>query len=190
MNTFAHRWREPVDFPLPVRLFRARRIGELLVKRLDLFRKFTMFIGPTAINPDRMTDAVRAAYTAPHPEPNDRAAILQFVRNIPAGPDDPGAEFMGEIEDRLAAGFRDEQVTVCRGLKDPVFTEHEFLERLWLHTFPDARVIRIPDASHFVQEDAPDVAVPALLDLIQQTSARHAAGAIAGEAVRETVGSR
>jgi len=29
-----------------------------------------------------------------------------------------------------------------------------FLERLWLETFPDADVVRIPEASHFFQEDA------------------------------------
>lgn len=51
-------------------------------------------------------------------------------------------------------------------MKDPVFTEEAFLKRLWLGTFPDADVVRIADASHFVQEDAHEVIVPELLELL------------------------
>jgi haloalkane dehalogenase len=166
MNTYAHRWREKVEFPLPVRLFRANGTGELLVKRLDLFKRGLLFGGPTGIRRDRLTDTVKAAYRAPHPDAASRAAILQFVRNIPTDPDDPGAVLIGEIEKRLAAGFRDKPVKIAWGLKDAVFTEEEFLKRLWLETFPNARVVRIPQASHFVQEDAHEVVVPELLDLL------------------------
>lgn len=43
-------------------------------------------------------------------------------------------------------------------------------ERLWLDTFPDAEVLRIPDASHFVQEDAHGVVVPELIELVGRRS--------------------
>jgi pimeloyl-ACP methyl ester carboxylesterase len=34
---------------------------------------------------------------------------------------------------------------------------------LWLQTLPQAEVTRIPDSGHFVQEDAPERAVPELV---------------------------
>ena len=166
MNTFAHRWREKVNFPLAVRAFRAPGTGELLVRQLDLFKRFLLLGGPTGVRRDRLTDDVRRAYRAPHPDAASRVAILQFVRNIPSDGDEPNALLAGEIESRLVAGFRDKRVKICWGLKDPVFTEMDFLKRLWLDTFPDAEVLRIPHASHFVQEDAHEVVVPELLELV------------------------
>ena len=149
-----------------MRLFRAPGIGELLVKRLDLFKRGLLLGGPTGIRRDRLTDDVKAAYRAPHPDAASRTAILRFVRNIPAEVDEPNAVLAGEIEASLAANFRNKPVKICWGMKDPVFTEEEFLKRLWLDTFPDAQVLRIPDASHFVQEDAHEVVVPELIELV------------------------
>jgi pimeloyl-ACP methyl ester carboxylesterase len=48
-------------------------------------------------------------------------------------------------------------------LKDVAFT----LERagqLWLNTFPDAEVLRLPDAGHHLQEDAHEYIVLALIE--------------------------
>ena len=39
----------------------------------------------------------------------------------------------------------------------------EMLDLLWLDTFPEAEVTRILDAGHYLQEDAYEVIVPALL---------------------------
>jgi pimeloyl-ACP methyl ester carboxylesterase len=39
-------------------------------------------------------------------------------------------------------------------------------------TFPDAVVTRLPDAGHFVQEDAYERVVPALLDHLRNSSSR------------------
>jgi pimeloyl-ACP methyl ester carboxylesterase len=40
LNTIAHRRREEIKLPLAIRLFRNRGTGPLLVKRLDLVRRF------------------------------------------------------------------------------------------------------------------------------------------------------
>jgi pimeloyl-ACP methyl ester carboxylesterase len=168
LNTYAHRLRENLKLPIPVRLLRARGLGELLVKRLDLFKRFTLFGGPTGINPERLTDAVKMAYRAPHPHSDSRTAILRFFRNVPTEVDEPNSELLGEIENRLVADLRDKPVKICWGMNDPVFTEDEFLKRLWLDTFPGAEVVRIPHASHFVQEDAHEVVVPELLSLLNR----------------------
>ena len=39
----------------------------------------------------------------------------------------------------------------------------ELLLPRWREAFPDARVVQIPDAGHFVQEEAPDALAQAIL---------------------------
>jgi haloalkane dehalogenase len=46
-------------------------------------------------------------------------------------------------------------------MKDPAFTP-QMLE-LWRATFPNAPVLRLDDASHYLQEDAHERIVPILL---------------------------
>jgi haloalkane dehalogenase len=40
------------------------------------------------------------------------------------------------------------------------------LERLWLRTFPNAEVLRLDDAGHYLQEDAHERIVPRLLEFL------------------------
>jgi pimeloyl-ACP methyl ester carboxylesterase len=47
----------------------------------------------------------------------------------------------------------------------------EILEQAWLGTFPDAPVIRLEDAGHYLQEDAHERIAPALLEFLAQRSA-------------------
>ncbi len=54
-------------------------------------------------------------------------------------------------------------------MKDAAFTP-AVLDELWLGTFPHAAVTRVPDAGHFVQEDAYERVVPALLDHLGKSS--------------------
>ena len=43
-----------------------------------------------------------------------------------------------------------------------------YIETCWLETFPDADVMRLEDAGHFVQEDAHERIVPALVRFIAE----------------------
>src|SRR5688572_32728196 len=45
-------------------------------------------------------------------------------------------------------------------------------DRLWLKTFPGATVTRIEDAGHYLQEDAHERIVPALLENLDRKSTR------------------
>jgi pimeloyl-ACP methyl ester carboxylesterase len=56
----------------------------------------------------------------------------------------------------------------------PSFTP-QFLDDLWLRTFPDAQVTRLEDAGHFSQEDAHERIVPELLRFLAQPPDRSAA---------------
>jgi pimeloyl-ACP methyl ester carboxylesterase len=108
---------------------------------------------------------VRQAYRAPHPSWSSRTPILVFPREIPAGPEGPVADLLGEIEQALEQHFRAKPVTIVWAMKDIAFTP-QVLEQLWLKTFPDAKVTRLEDAGHYLQEDAHERIVPALVDFL------------------------
>ncbi len=44
----------------------------------------------------------------------------------------------------------------------------EYLDRLWLRDFPRAKVLRLEDAGHYLQEDAHERIVPALVNFLRR----------------------
>jgi pimeloyl-ACP methyl ester carboxylesterase len=165
LNTFAHRPPVKVKLPAPLRAFRTPVVGEVMVKGLDLFKRVFLFRSGVTKR-ERLTDQVKAAYLAPHPDWSSRTPILVFPRQIPSGPEGPVSDLLAEIEAGLAA-FADRPVKICWAMKDVAFTP-EVLERLWLETFPDADVTRIEGAGHYLQEDAHELIVPELLALLER----------------------
>ncbi|MBI5495336.1 MAG: alpha/beta fold hydrolase [Deltaproteobacteria bacterium] len=166
MNSFAHRPPKPVSLPLPLRLFRTPGLGELLVKGLHAFVHLLVFRAGV-VHPDRLTAPVRAAYLAPHPTWASRTAVLAFPRSIPNGPVGPVSDFLEDVHVGLAA-FRAKPVFIAWAMKDIGFTP-DLLEELWLGDFPGAEVLRLPDAGHYLQEDAHELIVPAMIDFLQRT---------------------
>ena len=161
LNTFAHRPRGDVPLPLPLRLFRTPGVGEVMVKGLDLFKRVFLFRAGV-VHRERLTPEVKHAYRAPHPSWSSRTPILVFPRQIPSGPEGEVSDLLAEIEQGLKRDFRSKPVGIGWAMKDIAFTP-EVLDQLWLDTFPDADVLRIEDAGHYLQEDAHERIVPALL---------------------------
>jgi pimeloyl-ACP methyl ester carboxylesterase len=142
LNTIAHRRREEIKLPLAIRLFRNRGTGPLLVKRLDLVRRFLLFrFG--IVHRDRLTPQIKRAYLQPNPTAATRTGVLVFLREVPTGPSDPVSHFWGELEDGLERHFRDKPVGIAWGMQDAAFTP-AVLDELWLGTFPHAVVTRVP----------------------------------------------
>ena len=162
LNTFAHRPPEKVPLPLPLHLFRTPGVGEVMVKGLDAFKRGLLFRAGV-MHRERLTDDVKRAYRAPHPSWSSRTPILVFPRQIPSGPEGKVSDLLADIEGRLERDFRSKPVGIAWAMKDLAFTP-EMLERLWLKTFPEAPVLRIEDAGHYLQEDAHERIVPALLE--------------------------
>ena len=67
---------------------------------------------------------------------------------------------MAAIEDGLLK-LREKPALIVWARKDPAFGREQFVQR-WLRDFPSARVTRIADASHYIQEDAPDAVAAAV----------------------------
>jgi haloalkane dehalogenase len=68
-----------------------------------------------------------------------------------------------EIEQGMKQHLRGKPVHVMWAMKDPAFTPN-FLDTLWLDTFPDATHTKLADAGHYLQEDAHERIVPELLE--------------------------
>lgn len=163
MNTFAHRPPPGTKVPSILRFIRAPVVGEILIKARHAFVKKLLF---QAIRRDRRNDTSRAAYLAPHPTYASRTGILVFPRQIPDSPTGPVSDFLDEVHTGLMA-FRERPVAFAWGTKDPVFPPGVY-KRLWQPDFPDAPILWIDKAGHFLQEDAPELIVPNLLEFLQR----------------------
>ena len=163
MNTFAHRPPAGTKVPAILRFMRAPLIGEALIKGRHLFVKRLLF---QAIRRDQLNEASRAAYLAPHPTYASRTGILVFPRQIPDGPTGPVSDFVADVHQGLLV-FRDRPVAFAWGKRDPVFPPGIY-KRLWEPDFPEAPILWLDKAGHFLQEDAPELIVPNLLEFLER----------------------
>ncbi|MBE9097936.1 alpha/beta fold hydrolase [Vacuolonema iberomarrocanum] len=168
LNTFAHRPPGKVPIPLPLRLFRTPIIGEVMVKGLNAFVKLFLFKAGL-VYPERLGDREKAAYLAPHPTWSSRTSMLVFPREIPAGSKGRVSDFVAGIHDPLVKAFSHKPVFIAWPMQDVAFTP-DFLDNLWLQDFPNAEVMRIHDAGHYIQEDAHEKVIPKLLDFLARNT--------------------
>jgi len=172
LNTYAHGFRrealppgkDKIPLPLPLRLFRTRVVGEVLVKGLDMFKRGFLF-GQGTQHHERLTPVVKRAYRNVHSGWSERTAILVFPREIPVDGGGPVIAMTAEIEEVMKRDFRSKPVEIMWAMKDPAFLP-AYLDTLWLDTFPDAKVTRLDDAGHYLQEDAHERIVPELVRFV------------------------
>ncbi|MBW2629732.1 MAG: alpha/beta fold hydrolase [Deltaproteobacteria bacterium] len=149
--------------PAILRFIRAPLVGEFMIKGRHAFVKQLLF---RAIRRDRLNAQSRAAYLAPHPTYATRTGLLVFPRQIPDSPTGPVSDFLGDVHEGLKA-FRDRPVAFAWGKKDPVFPPSVY-KRLWQPDFPEAPILWLDKAGHFLQEDAPELIVPNLLEFLER----------------------
>ena len=167
LNTAVHVPAEGLGIPLPLRLFRLPGVGELLVKGLGLFHRVFLFrVG--VVHRERLTPEVKRAYLAPHPTWASRTGVLVFPREIPPGPGTPWDDFARTVEHGLETHFRHRPVRIVWAMQDPGFVP-EWIDQMWMRTLPDADVVRLDAAGHYLQEDAHERIVPQLLDFLATT---------------------
>jgi haloalkane dehalogenase len=164
LNTWAFASWPGAPFPRLVELIRSSR-GEKFVLEKNGYVEPAL-LGTTA-HPERLTEAVMMAYRAPFPTPESRRALLCWSRDIPVSPQDPSYAEMQHIEQSLPQ-FRAIPVLLIWGMQDPVLTEPVL--RMWQRLYPHATTHELEDASHFLQEDAPE----RIVGWIKQFLAAHA----------------
>ncbi len=150
----------PEGPPLALRVLRIPGVGEQLVQGLAVFNR--VYVPAGIARPDKRSDVVRAAYRGVQGNWYERAGTLAFPRLLPVDEDDPVVRLL-EREDRFLREFRG-PVLIVWGMRDPVFDARVLAQ--WQERFPRATTVEIDEASHFLQEDAPEVIVPRLIEFL------------------------
>jgi cis-3-alkyl-4-acyloxetan-2-one decarboxylase len=151
-NTAAFR---STRIPFRIAVCRIPVLGALGVRGLNLFSRAALRMA--VVKHDRMTAAVKAGYLAPYNSWGNRQAVHRFVQDIPLKPSHPSYQTLVDVENGLSQ-FSESPMLFIWGEQDWCFTPaflDEFLER-----FPQAESLRIPDAGHYVFEDAPELILP------------------------------
>jgi len=146
MNTAAFRSQA---IPWRIAVCRWPGLGPLGVRGFNLFAKAALSMAVE--HPGSLTPAIRQGLLAPYGNWHDRVAIQRFVEDIPLRPSHPSYQTLVGIEEGLA-GLRKHPLLLIWGERDWCFTpafRKEFQRR-----FPEAEVLAIEDAGHYVFEDA------------------------------------
>ena len=154
MNTWA--WELPSFLPPFLREFRSEGLGEILALAGNLMVESI----PGGMARREIDPVMMEAYRAPFPDYWSRIATLAFQRDIPLTERDRSAPLMAEIHERLPElGV---PLTLLWGMRDRVF-QPVFLEQ-WRELFPNAKVVELADAAHYLVEDRPDAVTDAIED--------------------------
>ncbi|MBS0644418.1 MAG: alpha/beta fold hydrolase [Proteobacteria bacterium] len=106
---------------------------------------------------DRVDQTFIDAYAAPFPTPSDCIGALNFPLDLA----------LGRIREYVRAGMagvpalRTKPALLVEGMRDraiPASLAIADFRGLW----PEAPVIEVPGAGHYIQEDAPEIVIPAL----------------------------
>jgi acyl-CoA synthetase (AMP-forming)/AMP-acid ligase II/pimeloyl-ACP methyl ester carboxylesterase len=135
-------------------------IGTFLTKYSMHFLKLMAEFGVAK----RLPQEVKEGYFFPYRTIGRRTAIWDFVEDIPFESTHPSYPEMMRFAEKLPA-LSKLPVLILWGLKDPCF-HREMLPKVAAH-FPKARVVEIPDASHLVLEDKPEVVIPEILQFMR-----------------------
>jgi haloalkane dehalogenase len=111
-----------------------------------------------------LTDREFDHYVKVVPTPDSRKGIAVFPIQIRSA-----RPWMAELEPRVKSTLSSKPIVLIWGMKDPAFGAAGVLER-WKATFPQAKVIRLESAGHYIQEDAPDQIIEAIGSTFGPTS--------------------
>jgi len=161
MNTAAFR---STRCPWRIRACHIPLFGRFAVQGLNMFSRAALLMA--VAKHDRMTPAVRAGLLAPYDSWAHRTAVYRFVQDIPLNTSHPSYQTLTNVEQGLPQ-FRQHPVCLIWGMQDWCFTPW-FLDR-FLEFFPQAEAHRLPDAGHYVVEDAHEQIVPLIQNFLQKS---------------------
>ena len=139
-------------------------IGKFLTKKTMRFLKLTTSLGVSK----KLSKDIRNSYNFPYKTSARRTAIWDFVADIPFDNSHPSYAHMMDLADKLPE-LKHVPVQIVWGLKDPCF-HRQMLDKVAQH-FPQAEILEIPDASHLVLEDAPELACSTIYSFLLDPSA-------------------
>lgn len=161
-NTGAFR---PWFIPWRIRACRTPVLGRIAVQGFNAFSLAALRM--TLARTPRLAPAVASGYLAPYNSWRRRAAVYQFVKDIPLSTRHPTWAMLGQIEDALPT-LADMPALLVWGMQDWCFTP-ECLER-FVAVWPRAEVHRLADVGHWVVEDAPEESYAILKNFLLGTA--------------------
>lgn len=148
--------------------------------------------GTSRLSRRRISKIDREAFRAPYPTGPSRAAIADFVDDVPLGAGHPSGAAIAEVADRLASVKA--PVLLAFGAKDPVFDD-DFAADLAAR-LPNTTMQRFAQANHLVmaEADVAGVAEAWLDDLFEGRLKAHVepvgASSLASDSVWSAIASR
>lgn len=97
-------------------------------------------------------------YRGVQPSPEARAGVAEFPRQLRAA-----KLWLGGLAEGVPGALGAKPVLLTWGMRDVAFHPRAFLPRMRA-TFPDATVVELTRAKHFIQEDAPEEIARAISD--------------------------
>ncbi len=141
-------WYWPAD-ALQMRAF-SRLMGTALIQGLILRRNlFVNRLMKWTLRAD-LSDEEFDHYRSVVPTPASRAGIAEFPIQIRAA-----RPWLADLERRVGAELTEKPILLVFGRKDPALGSRKIIDR-WQDTFTNAEYLELPDAGHYIQEDAPD----------------------------------
>lgn len=140
-------------------------VGRLAVQGANAFSLSALRM--TLARRRRLEPKVAQAYLAPYHNWRRRAAVFQFVRDIPLSPRHPTWQTLAKIESGLSRLDR-LPILLIWGMRDWCFTP-SCLEK-FVSFWPNAKVERLEDVGHWVVEDAPDEVMELLGDWLKRSA--------------------
>ncbi len=161
----------PWFIPWRIRVCRWPVVGRLALQAGNAFSRAALRM--TLSRRQRLDPLVEQAYLAPHYDWQSRAAVYQFVKDIPLSDSHPTWQTLAEIEEGLPRLSELPQLLVW-GMRDWCFTS-DCLEK-FCELWPEAEVQRLADVGHWVVEDASEESQELLSKWLERTM--HVPGAM------------
>ena len=150
----------PPYIPLRIAACRLPVLGTAGVRGLNLFARAAVTM---AMSRTKMDNRVSAGLLAPYNSWTNRVAVDAFVRDIPMSKSHPTYQTLAQLESALPS-LADLPSLLVWGMKDWCF-HGECLKR-FQNVWPNAKTVEIPDAGHYVIEDAPKETLDAIAEFL------------------------
>lgn len=156
---FANTWYWPAQGSLTAfSLVMSSPLFQWLILQRNFFVNFLM---PRSVA-RKLDAAVFNTYQLAQPSPEARRGVAEFPRQIRRA-----RPMLARLATEAPRALGGKPMELVWAMKDPAFGREPVIQR-WLRDFPEARVTRLSDANHYVQEDAPG----AVASAIERVSAR------------------
>jgi len=154
-------WFWPVD-RLRLKLF-SRLMSSGPLQRAILNRNFFVERIIPAGTARELTSSEMRHYRGVQPSPETRVGVAEFPRQLlAAGP------WLADLAAGVERALAKKPLLIVWGMRDPVFRASMIAS--WRATFADHRLVELPSAKHYIQEDAPAEISRAILERFADTS--------------------